>query len=96
MILVETRYETYDSELLTIVEVFKTWKHYLESFRHEVFILTNQNNLRRFMDTKSFSSKQVCWAQKLSRYHFQIDYRQAKANRAANTLSRYPQQSGEE
>ena len=27
MILVETEYQTYDGELLAIVEAFKTWKH---------------------------------------------------------------------
>ena len=48
------------------------------------------------MDTKSLSSKQVCWAQELSRYHFQINYCQNKANRAANTLLRYFWQSVEE
>ena len=48
------------------------------------------------MDMKSLSSRQVCWAQKLSRYHFQIDYRQGKANETADTLSQYPQQSAEE
>ena len=32
MIPAETRYETHDSELLAIVEAFKTWKHYLEDF----------------------------------------------------------------
>ena len=30
MILVETQYETYDQELLAIVEAFKTWRPYLE------------------------------------------------------------------
>ena len=48
------------------------------------------------METKSLSSKQVCWAQELSCYHFQIDYCQGKANGAANALSQYPQQSAEE
>ncbi len=48
------------------------------------------------MDTKNLSSRQVQWAQKLSRYYFRIDYWQSKANEAANTLSRYPQQSVEE
>ena len=47
------------------------------------------------MDMKSFSSRQVRWAQELSRYHFRIDYRQGKANGAADALSRYPQQSAE-
>ena len=48
------------------------------------------------MDTKSLSSRQVCWAQKLSCYHFQIDYCQGKANGAADALSRYSQRSAEE
>ena len=75
MILAETRYETHDGELLAIVEAFKTWRHYLEGSRHEVFVLTDHNNLRRFMDTKSLSSRQVRWAQELSCYHFRINYR---------------------
>ena len=43
------------------------------------------------MDTKSLSSRQVRWAQKLSRYHFQIDYHQGKGTGAADALSRFPQ-----
>ena len=38
------------------------------------------------MDTKSLSSRQVRWAQKLSRYYFRIDYCQGKANSAADAL----------
>ena len=45
MIPAKTRYETYDGELLTIVEAFKTWKHYLKGCKHEVLILTDHNNL---------------------------------------------------
>ncbi len=45
------------------------------------------------MDMKSLSSRQVRWAQELSRYHFRIDYCQGKANVAANALSRFPQRS---
>ena len=47
------------------------------------------------MDTKSLSSRQVHWAQELSRYYFQINYCQSKANGAIDTLSRYPQWSAE-
>ena len=96
MIPAETRYETHNGELLAIVEAFKTWRHYLEGSQHEVLVLTDHNNLRRFMETKSLSSRQVRWAQELSRYHFRIDYRQGKANGAADALSRYPQRSVEE
>ena len=56
MISVETRYETHKDELLAIVEAFKTWKHYLKGYKHEVLVLTNHNNLCQFMDTKSLSS----------------------------------------
>ncbi len=74
MIPVETRYETYDGELLAIVKAFKIWRHYFKGCKHEVLVLTNYNNLQHFMDTKSLSFRQVWWAQKLSRYHFRIDY----------------------
>ena len=76
----------YDSEVLANNKALKTWKHYLEGSPHGVLVLTNYNNLRQFMDTKSLSSKQVRWAQKLSCYHYQIDYRWGKGNRAANAL----------
>ena len=93
----ETRYKTHDNKLLTIVEAFKTRKHYLKGSQHEVLILTNHNNLYWFIETKILSFRQVRWAQKLSCYHFWIDYRQGKANGAADALSQYLQQSaGEE
>ncbi len=96
MIPADTQYETHDDKLLAIAEAFKTWRHYLEGCKDEVLVLTDHNNLQRFMNTKSLSSRQVRWAQELSRYHFQIDYQQGKANGAANALSRYPQRSAEE
>ena len=48
------------------------------------------------MDTKSLSSRHVCWVQKLSQYHFQIDYCQGKVNVAIDALSRFPQKSRNE
>ncbi len=96
MIPIETRYETYDGELLAIGEVFKTWGHYLEGCKYEVLVLIDYNNLQCFMDIKSLSSRQVCWAQKLSRYYFRVGYWQGKANRATDTLSQYLQQSDKE
>ena len=86
MIPVETRYEMHNGELLAIVEVFKTWKQYLKDSQHKVLILTDYNNLCRFMDTKSVSSRQVCWAQELSYYYFKTNYYQSKTNGVADTL----------
>ena len=90
MIPAEIWYETHNGELLTIIGVFKTWQYCLKGCKYKVFILTDHNNLCRFMDTKSLGSKQVRWTQKLSYYYFQMDYRQGKVNRAADALSRYP------
>ena len=59
MILAETWYETHDAELLAIVEAFKTWRHYLEGCKYEILVLTDHNNLRWFIDTKSLSFHQV-------------------------------------
>ena len=91
MIPAETRYETYDGELLAIVEAFKTWRHYLKDCKHKILVLTDYNNLRRFIDMKSLSSRQVRWAQKLSHYYFRINYHQGKANGAAEALSCFSQ-----
>ena len=96
MIPAKSRYKTHNGELLAIVEAFKTWRHYLEGCKHEVLVLTNHNNLCRFMETKSLSFCQVWWAQKLSRYHFRINYYQGKANGAADALSRFPQGNEDE
>ena len=59
MIPAETQYKTHNAELLAIVKAFKTWRHYLEGYKHEILVLTDYNNLRRFMDMKSWSSRQV-------------------------------------
>ena len=59
MIPAETRYKTYDQELLAIVKIFKTWHHYLEGYKFEVIVLTDHNNLRQFIDTKNLSSRKV-------------------------------------
>ena len=59
MIPAKTQYKTHNAELLAIVKAFKTWRYYLKGCKHKVFVLTNYNNLRRFMNTKSLSSHQV-------------------------------------
>ena len=56
-------------------------------------MLTEYNNLRQFINIKSLSSRQVWWAQKLFRYHFQIDYHQKNANGAIDALSYFPQKN---
>ena len=96
MIPAKTRYKTHDIQLIAIIEAFEKWWHYLKNCKHKVLVLIDHNNLWQFMDTKSLSSRQVRWAQEFSRYHFQIDYCQGKANGAEDTLSRFLQQDNKE
>ena len=56
------RYKTQNAESLAIVKAFKNWRHYLEDCQYKVLVLTDNNNLCQFMDRKSLSSRQVCWA----------------------------------
>ena len=56
MIPIKTQYKTHDGKILAIVEVFKTWHHYLKDYKHEIFAFTDHNYLRRFIDMKSLSS----------------------------------------
>ena len=57
IILAETQYKTHNSELLAIIEAFKTWRYYLKSCKHKMFILMGHNNFYYFVDTKSLSSR---------------------------------------
>ena len=61
IITTETQYKIHDAELIAIVEVFKTWQYHLESCKDKVLVLTDYNNLWRFMDTKNLSSCQIRW-----------------------------------
>lgn len=93
MIPTKMRYKTHDQELFAIFEVFKSWRHYLKGFKHEVLVEIDYNNFGRFIDTKSLNRRQVELAQKRSKYHFQFDYCHRKANAATNALSRFPQKN---
>ena len=53
--LTETWYETNDGELLGIAKAFITWRYYLKSCKHKIFVLIDYNNLQRFMDTTTWA-----------------------------------------
>ena len=74
MILTRIQYKSHNSELSPIVKAFKTWQYYLNGYKYKVLIFTNYNNYCQIIDTISLSFYQVQWDQKLSWYHFQIDY----------------------
>ena len=59
LIFAEIQIKTHISELLAIVEAFKSWRHSLEGGKYKVFILTNYNNFYQFMDIKNLSFRQI-------------------------------------
>ena len=62
-----------------LLEAFQKW-----SCKHEVLMLTYYCSLRQFKDTKSSSSRQLCWTQELSRYHFWTDYQPGSLRQPAS------------
>ncbi len=74
ILLAEQNYETHDSELLAIVDVFKTWCHYREGAANTILVLTDHNNLKKLMKTTRLSSGQIRWAQELLRYDIKVDH----------------------
>lgn len=60
MIPEKTWYKIYNQKVLAIIEIFKTWHHYLKRFKYKVFIFTNHNKFQQFIDTKRLRFCQVC------------------------------------
>ena len=86
----ECNYAIHDKELLAIVRALEHWRAELEGLNHDqkFEILTDHRALEYFMSTKKLSSRQMNWAEFLSRYHFQLRWRPGKGNILADALSR--------
>jgi hypothetical protein len=78
----EQNYDTYDRELLAIVESFKYWRHYLEGAKYRILVKCDHKNLEYFMTSKVLSRRQARWAEVLSAYDFHIEHLDGKANPA--------------
>lgn len=65
---------------------FKIWPHYFKGAAHSILVLTDYNNLQKFIETTYLSNQQIWWTQKLLQYDFMIDY-YTKSNHPADALS---------
>jgi transposase InsO family protein len=90
LIAAERHYETYDGELLAIVESCKHFRHYVEGAQHQLEVISDHNNLQWFMTTKQLTRRQARWAEWLSGIDFKVTYRPGRENDAADALSRRP------
>jgi len=70
------------------VKALQDWRPYLTGTEKPIQIYTNYKNLRNFATTKQLNWQQVCWAEQLANYEFQIHYKKSNENGEADTLSR--------
>jgi len=70
----EQNYDTYDRELLAIVETLKQSQHYLEGANYKVLFRCHHKNLEYFQTSKVLSKRQARWSEMLSAYDFVIKH----------------------
>jgi len=70
------------------VKALQDWRPYLADTEKFIQIYTDYKNLRNFATTKQLNWQQVCWAEQLADYEFQIHYKKGNENDEADTLSR--------
>ncbi len=84
----EKRYEVHNKELLAIVKALQDWRPYVADTEKPIQIYTDHKNLRNFATTKQLNWWQICWAEQLVNYKFQIHYKKSNENGEADALSR--------
>jgi hypothetical protein len=68
----ETRYSTYDKELLAIRDALKHWRYYL--LGQHTTISTNHASLRHVLSQPKLSQRQMRTLKDMLEYNFDIDY----------------------
>jgi hypothetical protein len=84
----ELNYDTHDKELLAIFEAFKKWRHYLETPRHTVDVITDHKNLEYFTSTKVLTRRQARWSEYLSSFNLIVRFRPGKLGEKPDSLTR--------
>jgi hypothetical protein len=82
---------TYDKEALAIIEAIKKWKHYFA--RSSLIIRTDQQSLKFIQEQKLTEGIQHKLLIKLLGYDYRIEYKKGRENKAADALSRAPNQA---
>ena len=89
MLPAETRYHAGEQELLAVIKALEHWRCYLEGAEFTVITDHQPNVTLNDRAPEKLSRRQVRWQQFLSRFDFQWQWKQGKAN-VADPLSRNP------
>ncbi|KAL0373054.1 UNVERIFIED_CONTAM: Transposon Tf2-11 polyprotein [Sesamum calycinum] len=83
---VERRYLVHEKQLLAVVHCLRLWRHYLLG---SPFVVKMDNTaVSHFMTQPKLTSRQACWQELLSKFHFMLEYRAGSSNHVADALSR--------
>ena len=87
---VECNYDTYDKELMAIVEAVEEWRSECEGAANPLQLITDLENLEYVMTMKLLNRIQAPWSEFLPRLDYRRVYRPEKSNGKADTLTRRP------
>jgi hypothetical protein len=85
--LAEINYKVHTKELLTIIDSFKVWHHYLEGALCNMKVYSAHQNVEYFTMTKILNRRQACWAQELAANDFKTIYYLGSKNGKPDGLS---------
>lgn len=87
----QMNWPAHDKELYAIVFGMDRYRHFLQTRKDTVQVFSDHRALAHFMTTTDLSKKDRHrrWADLLSQFNFQIQYRPGSDNVVADTLSRY-------
>ena len=72
--------------MLAIIKATEAWCHYLEVTPYAFEIHTDHNNLLYFMKSQNLSKQQACWQQWMTRFLYQLIYKEGSQMHMADLL----------
>ncbi|QRV98516.1 Retrotransposable element Tf2 protein [Ceratobasidium sp. AG-Ba] len=84
----QRNYDTYDKELLDIVQALEHWRLMLEGTKIPVTVYTDHRNLQYWQEAKVWNRRHARWYLLLASFNYQIVYRPGKMSEKPDALSR--------
>eukprot|EP00961_Rhodomonas_salina_P212261 2866155-Rhodomonas_salina.1 len=89
----ESRYPTFEQELLALKKAMEEWRQYLLPLQFTA--QTDHNGLKYLKTQKHLSERQWHWLAFFSEYQFELNYRPGREMQVPDSLSRRPKSASE-